>query len=63
MHALRTTIETIRSATTHRRLIGKLTIQTRVNYVRDLLDQLFEIAVVCVGHVGGRQVDSDARLF
>src|SRR5712691_8446083 len=46
MHALRTAIETIRSATAHRRLITEFTIQTRVNYVRDLLDQLFEIAVV-----------------
>src|SRR5260370_42195021 len=45
MHALRTAIETIRSAAAHRRLIGRLTIQTRVDYVRDLLDQLFEIAV------------------
>src|SRR5712692_5998706 len=45
MHALGTAIETIRSATAHRRLITELTVQTCVNYVRDLLDQLFEIAV------------------
>src|SRR5205814_3656437 len=38
MHALRTAIETIRSAAAHRRLVDMLTIQTRVNYVGDLLD-------------------------
>src|SRR5258708_8027 len=46
MHALRTAIETIRSAAAHCRLVGELAIQTRINYVRDLLDQLFEIAVI-----------------
>ena len=46
MHALRTAIKTIRGTAAHRRLIGKLTIQTRVNYVGDLLDQLLEIAIV-----------------
>ena len=46
MHPLRAAIETIRRAAAHCRLIGKLTIQTRINYIRDLLDQLFEIAVV-----------------
>src|SRR6266849_6537361 len=45
VHALRTAIETVRSAAAHR-LIAEFTIQTRVNYVGDLLDQLLEISVV-----------------
>ena len=46
MHALRTAIETVSCAPAHRSLIHNFAVQTRIDYVGNLLDQLFEIPVV-----------------
>ena len=46
MHALRTAIETIRSAAAHLRLIDAFAVQARIDHIGNLLNQSFEIAVV-----------------
>ena len=46
MHSFRAAMKTFGRAATHRRLIDAFAVQTRIDHVGDLLNQLFEISVL-----------------
>jgi hypothetical protein len=50
MHPFGAAIKALIRTPAHRRLIFALTVEARDDHIRNLLDEVFNVAVVCVWH-------------